>query len=313
VEASQITDVQTFFKGIAGVQCSLRGNLRIEVVPFAERLQLLEMPTFFPAPTKPGTWVRFKCRGLYHNDLGLILNADYDSGLQVTVGCVPRISLSLSRKRKRHGSVRPSAAPFNPETIARVYGVDSVVARNQAWFFKGKYYKNGLLDRLYLPNEITEKDVNPTIGELELFLSSGCELARECSERTLRSILDPVQVGQRIEVIAGELVGLRGQVVRIHDDGTLVFASDDQDEDIQVPIQHVSKLLKLGDYVQVVLGPHRGAEGYVVALSDNTAVIYQRRLISQLCNQREEPGEQVCGNFVAHFYLSIESCFLARG
>lgn len=293
-------------------------------------------------PVKKNDWVRMS-RGHFKGDLALV-KAVRDSGLKCIIQCVPRIDLTLSdlppdEARVRRRTVRPPQKFFNPQEIAalgkhtlrqRFPGLGDIYCD----YFEGNYYHDG-----YLLKEVTVgtmvkpcgEDDPPTLDELQAFrrrkkADQGYDDEGEENEgsKMAASLLDELSelqtgisskssgggliIGDTVEVIEGDLVGMRGKLMSI--DGTTVKvkptnASDLGDTaEVEFLASQVRKHIAVGNHVKVTDGRYANETGVVVAVetlegdTDPTAVVLTdmtNKEISVRTSQLQESAEVASG------------------
>lgn len=302
VEASTLDNIQSILRGVSGIVCS-RGVPRIDIVPLDERAALLDMKMIQMDP-KLLSWVRLKCCGKYRkyrNDLALVAEFDpLQHPALVTVYVVPRIHM-LDRKRKRYSELTP-AGLLDVEQVKLIYGADSVEKRNAVYVFKGEIFRNGLLELVLHPTDISSMDVLATQSELDVFRRSGNDLVIKAFNA---GVVVPLQIGDRIQAIAGTFKGLLGHVIEISDNSTVIFESVDPGQSsekkanrFQVCISEVRRKFELGDHVQVLQGEHSGDEGYIVEIKGEDATVYKRHhVVSKKHGTHEDFGTEVSLEF----------------
>ena len=279
-------------------------------------------PSFvWSTPVKKDDWVRMT-RGHYKGDLGLV-KAVRDSGLKCIVQCVPRIDLTLGdlppeEARIRRRTVRPPQKFFNEEELKNL---GKIVTRTTfpgmrqfyCYNFENNYYHDG-----YLLKEVTVgtmirpcgEEEPPSLDELQRFRNrnkgndgeededdeenEGSKMAKSLLEEITElqgkttvakssSNAGGLLIGDTIEVIEGDLVGMRGKILSL--DGSTVKmrplnASDLGDtNEVEFLMSQVKKHIEVGAHVKVIDGRYANETGTVVAVekldgdSDSTAVI----------------------------------------
>jgi ribosomal protein L24 len=267
VEAPAIIDVQTALQDVNGVTYSRQGTLQLDLIPLDDRVPLLTM-AYLPNTMTVASWVRIKRRGRYRNHLGLVSHVSDNN--TATVSLVPKII--LDRKRKRQERVRIKPALFDVEAVKAAYGAGQVVQHNQAWIFGGETYMNRLVELDFELRELSDRYVNATQLELDVFRQTRSKWIVDAAN----SIGATLHVADKIQVVAGPLQGLHGRVTDIREDCTVTFETDGMSGFQQARTWEVCKRFALGDFVQLVVGERRGAEGFIVRMDDATATIYTR-------------------------------------
>jgi transcription elongation factor len=207
--------------------------------------------------------VQIKQPGRYRNDLGFVLDFD-NRRMDVDVAIIPRIRLTS----KRLG--QPAASLFDPEQVKEFYGSESIQRRNQILVFKGSEFKNGLLERHLGFTDISHDSVNPTQFELSLFT--------QCSDPSIVDAayqeMTRARVGDRIQVVAGDLQGVEGRIADIDERGTAVLELAAVSDRQAILIREIRKEFRLGDLVHVISGDHQGTEGFIVAMDTPFATLF---------------------------------------
>ena len=261
VEAFTLSAVSQFLTGIPGILRTRDQMPRSQPISIDDRVPLLAMSDA-PAVSR-GSWVRLKTRGLHRNDLGFVLDMD-ERLMDIQVAVVPRIQ--LRRKRVK----RPEPSLFNLEEVKALYGNSSVEQRNQIHVFKEHEYKNGLLELSVPVVQISARNVNPTQSELQLFSQCADSSIVDASYREMVQF----RLDDRIEVIAGQLRRLEGRLADTEHSGTVVIRSTVALDPQPVRILDIRKKFRLGDRVRVISGDHQGAEGFIISMDGNCAILY---------------------------------------
>jgi transcription elongation factor SPT5 len=275
-------DVQQILHGVHGVVSSHQ-KPRIDLVPLDDRVALLNMSAI-PPTIAPGSWVRIKRKGRYRNDLGLIHHIE-DQHFSAIVFVVPRIPLDRKRDQLR----RAKPALFDADAIQACYGTLAAVKRNQVWIFKNQIYKYGLLELEYALHEISDRFVEPSEDELDIFRQTHEQWVVDASH----SRVAPLSITNRIRVIAGPHRGLSGYLTDIREDHTATFETDSASIPLQVHAREVRKLFLLGDSVKAMYGEHKGAEGFIVEIGEVSATIYRHKVVTIRGILHRQPGDEV--------------------
>jgi hypothetical protein len=244
---------------------------------------LLEMASV-PISIARASWVRIKSRGRYNNDLALV--EDVDKTLRSAgVLLVPRIPLDRKRDRKR----RAKPALFDAEAIKVHYGANALERRNRCWVFKGKMYQDGLLSVEFELHQLLDGIIKPSQDELDLFRQTTNEWVVEAANSTIV----PLNVADRIQVVAGPHRGIWGYLMDVRDDSTAIFESHTVPSPLQVLVREVWKLFQLGNLVQVVYREHRDVEGFIVEMDQVFATIYIPKTAKYVDTWHQQAGDEV--------------------
>jgi transcription elongation factor SPT5 len=283
---------------------------------------------------KKNEWVRMT-RGHYKGDLALVLDVR-ESGLKCIVQVVPRLDLALldlppeqARIRRR---VKPPQKFFNQQEVAsmgrQVMRQYFRALDKNCDFFENNYYHDG-----YMLKEVTvgsmikpcTEDDPPSLDELQSFRKrTNNKDEREDDDdenegsKMAASLLDELSdlqgktglgkaassssggllIGDTVEVIEGDLVGMRGKLMSM-DENTVKVKPNDAALDIggsgeiEFLASQVRKFIAVGHHVKVMDGRYANETGTVVAVekldgeTDFTAVVLTdatRKEISGTCS-----------------------------
>jgi len=267
-------------------------------------------PVFlFAFTVKEHEWVRMT-RGHYKGDLAMVTSVR-DSGLKCIVQCVPRLDLTLSdlppeEARIRRRTVRPPQKFFNAQELAAL-GKQSINRQRFPGmdlfcdYYEGNYYHDGFLLKEVtvgsMIKPVTEEDP-PTIDELKSFQSKkgkgeyddGHPEEENEASRMASSQLDELAelqgraslgrssgggllIGDTVEVIEGDLVGMRGKLMSL--DGTTVKVKPTNNtvdlgdtQEVEFLANQVRKYIAFGTHVKVTDGRYANETGVVVAVQE---------------------------------------------
>lgn len=269
---------------------------------------------------KKNEWVRMT-RGHYKGDLALVLGVR-DSGLKCIVQVVPRLDLTLLDLPPEQARVRRKIKPpqkfFNPQEVDAATGKESIRQPYRPLdgiycdFFDNNYYLDG-----YLIKEVTvgsmikpvTEDDPPSLDELQRFRKKSNKDDQDRDggnenegSKIAASLLDELSelqgktgtakapesggllIGDTIEVIEGDLVGMRGKLMSM-DQNTVKVKPNDKSLDlggtgeIEFLSSQVRKYIAVGHHVKVMDGRYANETGTVVAVekldgeTDLTAVV----------------------------------------
>lgn len=235
-------------------------------------------------------------RGHFKGDLALVREVR-PSGLKCVIQCVPRLDLALSDlsaedARIRRRNVRPAQKFFNAQDLTSL-GKHAITRERfpgmgdvQCDVFENNYYHDG-----YLLKEVTVStmikpcgdDDPPSLDELQRFSNKpeneGSKLVnsmlqeREGQHTSSGSpgSVSGLLVGDTVEVIEGDLVGMRGKISSM--DGTTVKVkptntSDLGESTVEFLIGQVRKLIMVGAHVKIIGGRYANETGDVVAVEE---------------------------------------------
>ena len=284
-------------------------------------------------------------RGHYKGDLALV-KAVRESGLKCVVQVVPRLDLTLSslppeEARIRRRTVRPPQKFFNEQEISAM-GKQRLRQRFPALELMCDYFENNYYYDGYLLKEVTVGSMvkpctdedKPTLDELQMFRkrsknpnddddheeNEGSKLAASLLDELTKlqettglgktsSSSNGLLIGDTVEVIEGDLVGMRGKLMSM-DGSTVKIKPNDTSLDlggtgeIEFLSSQVRKYIAVGAHVKVTDGRYANETGTVVAVeqmdgeSDFTAVVLTdvtNKEISVRTSQLRESAEVSSG------------------
>lgn len=293
---------------------------------------------------KKNEWVRMT-RGHYKGDLALVY-AVRESGLKCVVQVVPRLDLTLANltpeeARLRRRTVRPPQKFFNEQEIVAM-GKQRLRQRFPALDLMCDYFENNYYYDGYMLKEVTVGSMvkpctdedKPTLDELQRFRKrtknsgDGDDQEENEGSKMAASLLDELTklqettgfgktssgnngllIGDTVEVIEGDLVGMRGKLMSM--DGTTVKIKPNDTSldlggtgEIEFLASQVRKYIAVGAHVKVTDGRYANETGTVVAVeqldgeSDFTAVVLTdvtNKEISVRTSQLRESAEVSSG------------------
>lgn len=300
---------------------------------------------------KKNEWVRMT-RGHYKGDLALVRGVR-ESGLKCIVQVVPRLDLTLldlppdqARIRRK---IKPPQKFFNQQEVVSMGR--QVLRQNfraldvYCDFFENNYYDDG-----YMLKEVTvgsmikpcTEDDPPSLDELQRFRkktkteqdddqdeNEGSKIASslldELSElqgktglaKSSTSNNGGLLIGDTVEVIEGDLVGLRGKLMSMDETSVKIKPNDNSDiggmDEVEFLASQVRKFIAIGHHVKVTDGRYANETGTVVAVeetegeTDATVVVLTdatRKEISVRKSQLRESAEVSVGqNSLAGYEL----------
>ncbi|RDB28223.1 hypothetical protein Hypma_001570, partial [Hypsizygus marmoreus] len=190
--------------------------------------------------------------------------------LQCEVTLVPRLNV-LNKKRKSHALCKAGS----------VTTCDGIAT------FRGQFYCLGLYKTSFLTFNLNSEGVNATEEELKYFhidkdLWSSAE-----------DFVTPVRVGDMVRIIHGELQGMLCHVMVVKEMMVPLMMGDNGIDSQDVIMRDVRRVFNLGDFVQVVHSPSRGASGFVINIEHGIVMLYSRILSILGDIQCEMEGSEV--------------------
>ncbi|KAG1892961.1 uncharacterized protein F5891DRAFT_986285 [Suillus fuscotomentosus] len=137
------------------------------------------------------------------------------------------------------------------------------------------YYMGLLLQDFHRDN--LELLASPHIDDIRLHLESGWD--KPFLKKTVASFsMQFLRMGDWARVVEGALRGESGQVISTdHTVGSasLEFAFDGRPEQIEVRVEEIERVFRVGDTVKVVAGPYLGIEGHIIQMRQDVFDICQ--------------------------------------
>jgi len=245
VEARSLDDVRDLLRNLGGI-ISNSGTPFTELVSPDDRIPLLQMnDSEEMIAIHAKCWVRIKRAGVHRGCLALVkaVNA------QASTAHVLAISRERHRKRKRALTRQDADLKLTLEELE------------------------------FALADLSGTCVNATPAELEQFESTQDDFV---SSALLAGVVT-LTVGDRIKIISGPLFQSSGRIVDIQSDDTVIFCPDSHgavDTSLQglranVNACEVVKDFRLGDFVEVRHGRHRGATGFITEMDSEVASIFR--------------------------------------
>lgn len=296
VEARNKADVEDGLNGIANAYPHSKMNL----VPMREMPDLLRVMK--SKELIQGSYVRIR-KGLYTGDLAVVEEA-IPNGITVTLKLVPRLTYGFDEdqpkplapggdKRKRPGfapaqslASRPPARLFS-EVEAKKKHARFLISNNtltrKSYTYKNENYEDGFLIKDYRVNQISTEGVQPKLEETQLFARTGQDGSDQLDLEALKHTLNDTstaessyQVGDEVEVFAGEQRGLLGRTERVNGNIVSIRVTKDdlKGQLVEVPVRNLRKCFNEGD--NVVVGPaskYRDQVGIVIRIEDDKVTV----------------------------------------
>jgi len=245
---------------------SSRQGVQRNLVEFSDWLKMLAMHdprTVFQA----GSWVRVT-KGKYKGDVGFICQVE--SFVEVLL--VPRLNppATIDTSKRKRTALRSKPELFDPNTIRAVHDIEPRCGPEgiyTAWGFK---FESGLLRKAYDFHSISPTADIPS-SLFSLFLFSDHPLIRTSKFPKPKEWIfeedDPVIISSSGEhaTIAAVEPGQLLEVSLSNGSGTMA-----------VPWSDVRKVVKVGDFVEVMSGASTGVAGWVDRVDKETLHILEK-------------------------------------
>ena len=109
------------------------------------------------------------------------------------------------------------------------------------------------------------------------------------------------RTGDRVKVVLGTFIGQVGRIAFVNDDNTAAVdlnvanpnLNDPVAKRLDIPTEEMRKFFLPGDFVVIMLGEHKGVQGFIVQMDEPSVAIYQRDPRSQSRMLSEEVGNEV--------------------
>ncbi|KAL8444566.1 hypothetical protein Emag_005462 [Eimeria magna] len=288
------------------VKEALQGFRNLRVSGDIRMVPLKEMPGVFsqlkaqkqPLPQR-GDFVRVR-RGVYANDLAQIVSAD-EQGIYVTARLIPRIDLAAmldresgaskdagSRLASAKRSGRPEKRFFDRERVDASGGqVEQGLSPGTVRFGGCTFEEAGyIVKRIPVRHLLLGALAAPSLAELREFSQPMSDADKEewiNGRRPLTQLLkqqrSAYRLGDRVLVIQGELLGMRGKVseqpqtLQEGGDGQLLVLLDDPKFGaVRLKASEVRKDFREGECVRALQGVNAGHSGLITHIDTNTFV-----------------------------------------
>jgi len=289
VEAQRQTDVLIALDGMLNVYPRTK-ILLVEIKDMPDLLRVTKTPNL-----EPGSWVRLRKPAKHAGDLAQVLDVT-ENGLEARVRFIPRLdygvrdehlpsSLSADGKRKRPGvpGPRPPQRLFN-ESEARKRNPRYIQGNPQTntWSYNGDEFENGFQVKDIRIQQLTVKDVNPSLEEVTKFASGADDGTENLDLKALAASLKDSNAnvaylpGDVIEVYDGEQKGVVGKATNVQGEivSIQVTEGDLIGQTIEVPNKGLRKRFRPGDHVKVIGGSRfRDEVGMVVKIADDRVTL----------------------------------------
>ncbi|KAG1900758.1 uncharacterized protein F5891DRAFT_979988 [Suillus fuscotomentosus] len=211
-------------------------------------------------------WVRIR-HGKYKGCIGKIFKSGQDT---VEVLC-PTRNFPYPMPQGCRALVKQSCLPKNDSVPDIIIG-DEVVG----WTFKGERYYMGLLLKYFHCDQL-ELLTSPHVDNIQLHLESRWD--KPFLKKTVMAFaMQFLHVEDHTRVIKGSLSGELSKVISIdHTYGSacLEFTFHECPEEIEVRLQDVERVFRVGDSVRVIAGPYLGLEGHILQMAEDVFHICQ--------------------------------------
>jgi transcription elongation factor SPT5 len=224
-------------------------------VPWNDRAKLRnykeKKPTY-----EIGDWVRIR-KGLYKGDIALVGSISHRRD-DIKLGLLARINMDPKYKRKAGKSFsRPPRHIFNPKTFSDLFGEDSVTLQpgERIHTFRNMQFRDGLLLKWFSP--LSFEKSKPSSDELAFF--------ERCPGAKYWTI--PLEAGERVRILTGEMAGQIGYIISVLGEQLEVVLETPPEGGPDIfcltPEQSIREL-RVGDDIIVQRGRDRGKTGVII-------------------------------------------------
>ncbi|OLY81036.1 Transcription elongation factor spt5 [Smittium mucronatum] len=338
LEANSHADAQASLERTAGII-----NTKLLLVPIDQMVDVIRVKKK-DVTIQPGAWVRVK-RGKYAGDLAQVL-AIIDSTDSAELKLVPRIEYDEivnengKKKKSLNSQGQIARAPqklFDPREAERIDMNKPVIPRGSEIFhWGGEIFNKGYLEKEFKLVSLQTEKVNPTLEEITTFSGGDSEALVEAAvaaaaasslvdsnDKNGNEVLDVV-IGDNVEVIEGDLVGVSGTVTGIENDGILrvrlsmdkLLSNNQKNRGNTVMSfrsRQLKKLFREGDHVKVLRGNHDGVTGTVVSVDGIIVTLVSDLSLSEIkvfardiCQSEDVSKSTESGEFAENELVSID-------
>ncbi|KAG2047192.1 hypothetical protein BDR06DRAFT_976911 [Suillus hirtellus] len=211
-------------------------------------------------------WVRIR-HSKYKGCIGKIFKSGQDT---VEVLC-PTRNFPYPMPRGCRALVERSCLPKNDSVSDIIIG-DEVVG----WTFKGERYYMGLLLKHFHCDQL-KLLTSPHVDDIQLHLESRWD--KPFLKKTVMAFaMQFLRVGDHARVIKGTLRGELGKVIstdHTYGSACLEFTFHKCPEEIEVRLQDIERVFRVGDSVRVITGPYLGLEGHILQMAEDVFHVCQ--------------------------------------
>ncbi|KAG1802905.1 uncharacterized protein HD556DRAFT_1437964 [Suillus plorans] len=204
-------------------------------------------------------WVRIK-HGKYKGDIAQVFDSDLLNDLVAVL--IPPRDFPYPMPRGSWSLLDRSRLP-NGDAVSNINHSEEVVGCK----YKGEIYYKGLLLHNFHRDRL-ERVVCPHADDIQLHLQSGWDQSFLKSTVVAFS-MQFLHVGDWAKIVKGDLSSEIGKVASTdHPAGsaTLDLSLDGHRKEIEVRLQDIERVFRVGDTVRVVAGPYLGVEGHIIEM-----------------------------------------------
>ncbi|KAG2029836.1 hypothetical protein BDR03DRAFT_1017858 [Suillus americanus] len=211
-------------------------------------------------------WVRIK-NEKYKGDIAQVFDSDLPNDFVAVL--VPPWDFPYSMPRGSR-SLLDRSRLLNGDAVSNISRGEEVIGCK----YKGERYYLGLLLK-NVHRDRLEPVVCPHVDDIQLHLQSGWN--RSFLKTTVHAFaMQFLRVGDRARIVKGDLCSEIGQVVSTdHPAGSVTLALILSGNEVDIRLEDIKRIFKVGDSVRVVAGPYLGVEGYIIQMMDDIVRLCQ--------------------------------------
>ncbi|KAG2085237.1 uncharacterized protein F5147DRAFT_782149 [Suillus discolor] len=211
-------------------------------------------------------WVRIT-NGKYKDNVGRVFKSE-DGFVQVLIATC---DFPYNMPRGSRGLLERSRL-WNSKAVSDIVQDGEVVGCT----CDGERYYQGLLLKTFR-RDLLELVASPHVNDIQHHLEAGWDMTF-LKTTVLAFLIQFLCVGDWARVVKGHLRGEVGQVAstdHMYGSVGLEFTFDTSLEEIEVQLEDIERVFRVGDTVKVVAGPYLGLEGHVIQMNEDVFHICQ--------------------------------------
>ncbi|KAG0703962.1 hypothetical protein DFH29DRAFT_874067 [Suillus ampliporus] len=214
-------------------------------------------------------WVRIR-GGKYRGDIAQVFNPTLPNGFVAVL--IASWNLPYPMPQRSRALLERSCLP-NSKAVSDILRDGAVIGLT----YKGESYYMGLLLKNF-PRDRLELVTSPHIDDIHLYLESGWD--KPFLKKTVLAFSAQfLRVGDCVRVVQGSLRGELSKVVSTdhtcNSVGLELTFDDGGIEDIELQLQDIERIFRVGDPVRVVAGSFLGLEGHILRMDEDIFHICQ--------------------------------------
>jgi ribosomal protein L24 len=215
----------------------------------------------------PG-WVRIKY-GKYKGDIGYVFDSEQSNGL---------VSILIALRDFPYPMPGGSVALLDQYLLPNDQAVRDILRDGKVvgCSYRSEQYYMGLLVKKFHHDRL-EIVASPHADDIKLHIQSGWDTPF-VRKSLLAFSMQFLRTGDLVRIIAGEIRSKIGTVISTdHASGSVRLETnfDSHQREIDVRLEDVERIFRVGDEIRVVAGPYLGLEGHIIQISDDTFHICQ--------------------------------------